>query len=57
MSARDNIEKFYLKRILSEREKLTKCLKMYKFKTSGVSNKKNLCRILRVREILSPQSK
>ena len=27
MSARDNIEKFYLKRILSEREKLTKCLK------------------------------
>ena len=52
MSARDNIEKFYLKRILSEREKLTKCLKMYKFKTSGVSNKKNLCRILRV-----PQSK
>ena len=27
MSAQDNIEKFYLKRILSEREKLTKCLK------------------------------
>ena len=27
MSARDNIEKFYLKGILSEREKLTKCLK------------------------------
>ena len=27
MSARDNIKKFYLKRILSEREKLTKFLK------------------------------
>ena len=40
MSARHNIEKFYLKRILSEREKLTKFLKMYKFKTFGVSNKK-----------------
>ena len=52
MSARDNIEKFYLKRILSEREKLKKCPKIYKFKTAGVTNKTiGLEKILKVRHI------